>query len=253
MKKMARTRKTILIDEKIAKGKVERAKARYIHETKNTGSKFEKYVYDLIIQLLTQGDFLVAPKNAQAYLGKKYYSKERDDYIKTDISVEKFFNSTLGTKPDLLIIIECKDYKGKIPIDDIEEFHAKLQQIGADNTKGIIISNKLCGFQKSAVNYAKSQGITLVSLEEDIFKPIEDAMNPLILFRWLFYFIDILLAIPRKIIDLIKYPMRMRKEFLKFSNVNVYVYESVECNLEVDCYIGKSLPLHVFLKEELEK
>ena len=27
---MARTRKTILIDEKIAKGKVERAKARYI-------------------------------------------------------------------------------------------------------------------------------------------------------------------------------------------------------------------------------
>ena len=66
-------------------------------------------------------------------------------------------------RPSIIIIIECKDYSNSIPVDDVEEFHAKLQQVGADNTKGIIITQNGC-FQKSALTYAESKGIALARI-----------------------------------------------------------------------------------------
>lgn len=73
-------------------------------------------------------------------------------------------------RPSIIIVIECKDYSNGIPVDDVEEFHAKLQQIGADNTKGIIITKNGC-FQRSAVSYAESKGIALARIipSEQIF------------------------------------------------------------------------------------
>lgn len=95
--------------------------------------------------------------------GKKYYSRDREAYIQTDVSIEKYFSTQDEISPGLIIIIECKDYKDKVTIDDVEEFHAKLQQIGADNTKGMLISRN-GKYQKSAINYAKAKGITLAKL-----------------------------------------------------------------------------------------
>jgi hypothetical protein len=37
-------------------------------------------------------------------------------------------------------VFECKDYTGRVPVDDGEEFHAKLQQSGEDNTKGTFVT-----------------------------------------------------------------------------------------------------------------
>lgn len=47
-------------------------------------------------------------------------------------------------------------------MDDIEEFHAKLEQIGADRTKGTVVTTGK--FQSGAVAYAKSKGIGLVRM-----------------------------------------------------------------------------------------
>jgi hypothetical protein len=63
-------------------------------------------------------------------------------------------------------VIECKDYRGSIPVDDVEEFHAKLQQIGADNTKGMIFT-RTGVYQKSAISYARSKGICLARILPD--------------------------------------------------------------------------------------
>ena len=95
-----------------------------------------------------------------------YYSKDREDFIKVDISVEKYLGDKELVPPSLIIVLECKDYKGYISVDEIEEFHAKLQQIGANNTKGIMVTSS-GAFQKSAIKYAKSKGIGLIRIMPD--------------------------------------------------------------------------------------
>lgn len=96
----------------------------------------------------------------------KYYSKDRESHIICDISVEKYLedpDTNTALRPAIIMVIECKDYSGPVPVDDVEEFHSKLQQIGADNTKGIMISHT-GGFQRSALNYAHSKGIALARI-----------------------------------------------------------------------------------------
>ena len=133
---------------------------------KNTGEKFELQVYSVVKKMIEDGSFLVSMPNVRVYHKKPYFSKERNNHIVVDVSVEKYLKNpdeNLSIVPSLIIVLECKDYKGSIPVDDVEEFHAKLQQIGADNTKGVIISNNAM-FQSGAISYAKSNGITLAAM-----------------------------------------------------------------------------------------
>lgn len=96
------------------------------------------------------------------FIHKKYFSKDRNDYIETDITIEIKIQNFLF----LIIVVECKDYKTSLDVSEIEEFHSKLQQIGADNTKGIIVTSN-GKFKKAAINYSKSKGITLARLHDD--------------------------------------------------------------------------------------
>jgi hypothetical protein len=131
---------------------------------KNTGDALEKEVYASLIKLIKNGTFIVHHPYVYVEKHKKYYSKDRDDYITIDISVEKYLENPANDphiKPAIIIIIECKDYKKSIPVDDVEEFFAKYQQIGAH--KGIIFTRN-GAFQKSAINYAKSKNIGLARI-----------------------------------------------------------------------------------------
>lgn len=111
-----------------------------IHEIKNTGVKFEEYIYNKVKRIIDEN-------KSKVYLYKKYYSSDRQDYITVDISIEKYVYDKLFS----IIVIECKDYKSPLPVDDVEEFHAKLQQIGADNTKGVTVVSE-GRFQKVQLN-----------------------------------------------------------------------------------------------------
>ena len=146
------------MDEKSLKDKLIQnpyTKASYCNSADQTGQSFEKYIYDIVKEKV------INDKQNIAYLYKRYYSLERQDYITVDISIEKYVDDTLFS----IIIIECKDYKNSLSVDDVEEFHSKLQQIGADNTKGVIVTSK-GKFQKSAILYAKSKGISLAYCNE---------------------------------------------------------------------------------------
>lgn len=109
---------------------------------------------------------MVSNPNVRIRKKPRYYSKDRDAEIEFDVSVEKYLGNpdeNENMRPSIIVIIECKDYSSNIPVDDVEEFHAKLQQVGADNTKGMMITQNGC-FQKSALNYAGSKGIALARI-----------------------------------------------------------------------------------------
>lgn len=137
--------------------------------TKNTGAAFEEEVYKLISEIVNKNEFMVSNPNVRIRKKPRYYSKDRDAEIEFDVSVEKYLGNpdkNKDIKPSIIIVIECKDYSSNIPVDDVEEFHAKLQQVGADNTKGMMITQKGF-FQRSALNYAESKGIALARMLPD--------------------------------------------------------------------------------------
>lgn len=125
------------------------------------GSAFEGLVFAAIRRCLGNPGLGVDPKNCRVFRGKRYFSVDRNNYIVTDVSIEMFVADS--EHPAILWIWECKDYARPIPVDDVEEFHAKLQQLGADCTKGTIIARG--PFQRSAIAFARSKGIGLARLE----------------------------------------------------------------------------------------
>ena len=52
-----------------------------------------------------------------------------------------------------------------MPVDDVEELHAKIEQIGLHRTKATVVCRN--GFQESAVTYAQSMGIGLARILPD--------------------------------------------------------------------------------------
>lgn len=78
--------------------------------------------------------------------------------IEVDLSFE---TSVVGAK--LLILLECKCYKSAVSAAEVEEFHSKLDDIGAH--KGVMITT--VGFQEGAVKVAEGRGIALALLTRE--------------------------------------------------------------------------------------
>jgi hypothetical protein len=115
--------------------------------------KFLEYV-------LYQGELGLSQDLARVFHKKSYYSRDRDSQIIFDVVLE--LRRKGASSPFLIWVWECKDYKKLVPVDDIEEFHSKLEQIGVHKTKGTVASRN--GFQKSAIAIARAKGIGLLRL-----------------------------------------------------------------------------------------
>jgi len=122
------------------------------------GNVFENEVYQYIEKELNNDRLLVSGQMSKLFSKKGYFSKDRDKNIITDISIETYLPNS--TNYSLLIVIECKDYNGKIPVDEIEEFYSKVQQIAGANVKAIFCTKS--ALQASALNYAKSKKIGVI-------------------------------------------------------------------------------------------
>ncbi len=79
-----------------------------------------------------------------------------------DIKVDVSFNYTIAGS-DLLFLVECKCYNHAVPVDDVEEFHSKIDDIGAH--KGIMVTT--IGFQKGTIKTAEGRGIALALLTKE--------------------------------------------------------------------------------------
>ena len=124
------------------------------------GESFELAVYRAVKQALRRRLFGLRPEACQVHHHKAYFSRDRGQNLFVDVAIELYLPG--ATKPWLMWIWECKNYSHPVPVDDLEEFHAKIQQIGEDNTKGTLITSGV--LQRSALSYAKSKGIGVARL-----------------------------------------------------------------------------------------
>lgn len=122
------------------------------------GDQLETQIYSSISQLISDDKFFAKSECCRIFRKKGYYSKDRSKEIIFDIAVEIFLPGQ--DAHSLLILIECKNYEHRVPVDDVEEFYAKVQQISPANTKAIVASTN--SFQEGAFNFAKSKGIGLL-------------------------------------------------------------------------------------------
>src|SRR6266545_920965 len=126
----------------------------------NGGASLERIVERAVRGLLRSGRLGLRSRCCKVFLNKGYFSKDRQKNIVVDVSIELTPPGT--SKPALVWVWECKDYTGAVPVSDLEEFHAKLEQIGADRTKGTVITTGR--YQHSAIHYAMFKGIGLTRL-----------------------------------------------------------------------------------------
>lgn len=128
--------------------------------TVKKGDKFEDRVFSSISDSLKSGSLGLNPDFCNLFQKKGYYSRDRDSEIVVDISIEVWMPK--ANKWSFLLVCECKDYSRPIPVDDIEEFKAKLKQITGVNVKGLFVTSS--AYQKGAMKYAGSNGIGLLRL-----------------------------------------------------------------------------------------
>jgi len=122
------------------------------------GDKLEKKVFELFQDEIIKGRFFAQKKFCRIYSKQGYYSKDRKKDIIFDVSIEVFLPNQ--ETYSLLVLIECKNYNHRVPVDDVEEFFMKTQQISGGNIKAIVVSNN--SFQESAFEFSKSKGIGLL-------------------------------------------------------------------------------------------
>jgi hypothetical protein len=127
------------------------------------GEVLEQEVKELLEYQINQGDLGINPQLAKVFLHKGYWSRAREKPIIMDVSLELYRQG--ATEPYLVWIWECKDYQHRVPVDDVEEFHTKLEQIGLHKAKGTIVCRN--GFQEGAARVAEAYGISLVRILPD--------------------------------------------------------------------------------------
>jgi Restriction endonuclease len=121
------------------------------------GKDYEIEVASLVQKMVDEGELGIMPELAKIKRKPSYYSRDRQKDIIFDVSIE--VSRKNAPEPYWIWIWECKNYSHKVPVDDIEEFHAKINQVGADRTKGAMITP--IGFDSGALEFATSKGIGL--------------------------------------------------------------------------------------------
>ncbi|QBK04649.1 hypothetical protein DW355_07545 [Hylemonella gracilis] len=124
------------------------------------GRRFEDEVFDLLRDELEADRLGLLARHCSTFQRKGYYSRDRGTDIVVDISIEVRLPNAKDWS--MLWVCECKDYRTAIPVDDVEEFKAKLDQIAGKNVKGVLaISGAI---QAGGLAYAKANGIAVLRI-----------------------------------------------------------------------------------------
>ena len=122
------------------------------------GDAFEERIFKILESEIENDRYFIKKSWCKIFRKKGYYSHDRKSNIIFDVSIEV-------TRPgeeqySLLVLVECKDYKGSVPVNDVEEFYSKILQVTGVNAKGIFACTS--SFQEGARNFAKSKGFALI-------------------------------------------------------------------------------------------
>src|ERR1035437_9036276 len=122
------------------------------------GEAFEKRMFSYFETEISAGRFFAKPECCTVFRHRPYYSRDRRSQIIFDLAIEVVMPG--ATVPSMLWLIECKHYGRPVPVDDVEEFFAKVQQVAAAGAKAIIVTTSSC--QSGATKFARSKKIGLL-------------------------------------------------------------------------------------------
>lgn len=114
---------------------------------------FHKLVADQII--LGQEDLI------RVFRKKKYKTAARPRGIEFDLTVEIWPPG--ADRYVMLYVIECKNYKTRLPASQLHELDSKLNQLQVYNIKGIVVTNSM--LRKGALEIAESKGLMVVLMQ----------------------------------------------------------------------------------------
>ena len=121
--------------------------------TTKVGDELEQRIFELLEKEFENDSFPIKKANCKFFKKKGYYSKDREREIIFDISVEVYCADL--ESHSLLILVECKNYKSPVKVEEVEEFFAKVQQVAAANSKAVVATSS--SFQSGARTFAKSK------------------------------------------------------------------------------------------------
>ncbi len=132
--------------------------------TVKIGDKFEDKSYRLIEKAVNNGELGILNSSARIFRKKGYYSAKREKEIIFNLAIEVWLKG--AERYSLLFLIECKSSNSKkVPVDDVEEFYAKVDQVAGKNVKAVMISDN--SFQKGGLTFAKHSGMMLIEVNSE--------------------------------------------------------------------------------------
>lgn len=137
--------------------------------TTKKGDDFEEVIYELFLKEIKDNKTIINPNShIKAFRKKKYYSRYREKDIEFDIAIEVYQDVRLPNMSNLLLI-ECKDYKGAVGVDQLGKFLDDIRDISEGELTYKIrpimaISSNLA---EGAFNKAKNRGVGLVKLNSE--------------------------------------------------------------------------------------
>lgn len=126
--------------------------------SKKIGDILEKQILDFFSAEIDSGRFWGTKSSTKIFQQKGYFSKDRNTDIFFDVSIVFYLPG--ATEYAFVFLIECKNYSHSVPVNDIEEFHSKTQQVASSNSKSILASTS--SFQAGTRSFAESKGIGLL-------------------------------------------------------------------------------------------
>lgn len=133
--------------------------------TVKIGDKFEDKSYDLIVKAIKNGELGISESTAKVQKKVGYYSKDREKEIIFDLSIEIWPKN--AERYTLLYLIECKSSPSghNVPVDDVEEFNTKINQVAGGGVKGVMITDNK--FQSGGLTFAKNKRMMLIEVDKD--------------------------------------------------------------------------------------
>ena len=101
--------------------------------TTEKGDNFEDKVLTLLMKEIESFNTFINPKNhMKVFKKKKYYSRFRKNDIEFDIAIEVYQDEKIPNYSSL-ILIECKDYKGAVGVDQVNKFLQDVRDLSEGN------------------------------------------------------------------------------------------------------------------------
>ncbi|MEZ5125322.1 MAG: ImmA/IrrE family metallo-endopeptidase [Thermoleophilia bacterium] len=122
------------------------------------GDALEVRIAELLEGEIEAGRFWAKAECCRVLRKQPYHSAARGSDIVFDIAVE--ISLPGEEEPSLVVLVECKNYSHLVPVDDVEEFYQKIDQVTGANVKGILATRT--ALQSGALAFAKSKKLAVL-------------------------------------------------------------------------------------------